>query len=144
MYFALVKNGAHRDKEKPSNDPVVRLMEFLLTEEAQTIFANDVDYALPTQKKILSEKKENTLHSDKNFIMTIADWYVPDQQFPLYDMGIPHLFREIVPKALDEPGATATSVTDFISAYMTCKVNQLTDSRQYSRSCFCLNSLPKN
>ncbi len=144
MYFALTKNGAHRNTKKPSNDPVLKFMQFLLTTEAQTVFMKHPSYLLPTQNTALSEEKANKINSDTDFSMTVADWYVPGQTFAQYDMGVPHLFRSIIRQALDEPSTTSGTVASFVSAYLSCKVGQLTDPAQYSKSCLCQTKLPTN
>lgn len=144
MYFAMTKNGAHRDTKKPQNDPVIKFVQFLLTREAQDIFIKHADYGLPTQNTTLAEKSDSKINPEVDFVMTINDWYVPQQHFALYDMGIPHLLRSVVKKALDEPGTTASTVTAFVSGYLTCKVGQLTDPAQYSKACLCQTTLPTN
>jgi ABC-type glycerol-3-phosphate transport system substrate-binding protein len=143
-YFALSKNGINRNTKKPSDDPVVKFVQFLLTEEAQNVFARHPTYMLPTQNTALTEKADTKINPDVEFSMTISDWYVPGQAFALYDMGIPHLYRSIIRKALDEPGTTATSVTAFVSSYLTCKIGQLTDPAQYGKPCLCQTKLPVN
>lgn len=143
-YFALTKNGANRNRKKPTDDPVLKFVQFLLTAEAQEVFAKHPMYMLPTQNTALTEKKDTKINPDIEFSMTIADWYVPGQVFALYDMGIPHLYRSIIRQALDEPGTTATSVTAFVSSYLACKVGQLTDPTQYSKPCLCQTKLPVN
>lgn len=77
MYFALTKNGAHRNTKKPSNDPVLKFMQFLLTTEAQAVFVKHPNSLLPTQNTTLVEGKDNKINSDTDFSMTVADWYVP-------------------------------------------------------------------
>ncbi len=144
MYFALTKNGSNRDKDKPQHDPVLKFVQFLLTTEAQETFAKYPSYLLPTQNISLTEKKDAKINPDTEFAMKVSDWYVPGQTFALYDMGIPHLFRSIIQQALDEPGTTASTVTSFVSAYLSCKVGQLTDPAQYSHACLCRTTLPLN
>ncbi len=48
-YLALTRNGQNRNIKEPQNDPVLKLTEFLLTEEAQEIFSKSQNYMLPTQ-----------------------------------------------------------------------------------------------
>jgi ABC-type thiamine transport system substrate-binding protein len=122
MYFAMTKNGAHRDAKKPQNDPVIKFVQFLLTREAQDIFIKYADYQLPTQNATLAEKGNTKINSETDFAMTIDDWYVPQQLFALYDMGIPHLMRSVMKQALDEPGTTSGVTAGFVSAYIDCKV----------------------
>lgn len=121
-YFALTKNGANRNRKNPTDDPVLKFVQFLLTPEAQEVFAKHPTYMLPTQNITLMEKKDTKINPDVEFSMTISDWYVPEQSFVLYDMGIPHLYQSIIRRAIDEPGATATSVTTFVSSYISCKI----------------------
>lgn len=144
MYFAVSKNGANRNLTAPQDDPVLKFAEFLLTTEAQDVFIKYPNYFLPTQQKTLFEKKDIKINPDENFDMTISNWYVPWQKFVLYDMWIPHLFREIVKQSIDEPGTTATDVTSFIASYLTCKIGQLTDPLQYSHGCLCRSGLAPN
>ncbi|MEI6711637.1 MAG: hypothetical protein WCK88_05670 [bacterium] len=144
MYFALTKNGSDRDTKKPANDPVLKFVQFLLTTEAQDVFLKHPSYMLPTQNKTLVEQKDVKINPDTDFSMKVSDWYVPNQTFALYDMGISHLFRSIIKRALDEPGATASTVTTFVSSYLSCKVGQLTDSAQYPHACLCTTTLPTN
>ncbi len=70
-YIALTKNGANRDSKKPSNDPVLKFAQFLLTEEAQDIFAKHPNYMLPTQNMTLVEKKDIKINPDIDFSMTV-------------------------------------------------------------------------
>jgi len=71
MYFALVKNGANRDVKNPSDDPVVKFVQFLLTSEAQDIFIKHQYYYLPTQNKSLLEMKDTKINSDNSFSMIV-------------------------------------------------------------------------
>ena len=143
-YFALTKNGKNRDKKDSKNDPAVKFTQFLLTKEAQEIFLKNTPYMLPAEITALSENKGLKLNSDPEFNMTLADWYVPTQMFALYDMGAPHLFRAILKQAMAEPGVTASLVTSNVSAYLTCKISQLTDSTAYAGACLCRTTLPTN
>ncbi len=144
MYFALTKNGTNRDTKKPQNDPVLKFVQFLLTKEAQDTFAKHPTYLLPAQNATLTGEGDMRINPEADFAMTVADWYVAGQSFALYDMGIPHLFRDAVKQALDEPGTTASTVTSFVSSYLACKVGQLTDPTQYSHACLCRTTLPVN
>jgi ABC-type glycerol-3-phosphate transport system substrate-binding protein len=144
-YFALTKDGKNRDKKDGKNDPAIKFVQFLLTKEAQNIFLKNITYSLPAQTIDLTENKDLKINpADTDFNMTINDWYVPTQTFVLYDMGIPHLFRAILKQAMGEPGTTATTVSGEISAYLTCKIGQLTDPATYSNACLCRTTLPIN
>lgn len=143
-YFALTKNGKNRDTKDLKNDPAIKFTQFLLTKEAQALFFKNIPYILPAQVTLLSENTELKLNPDLEFNMTLADWYVSTQTFALYDMGAPHLFRSIIKQAIDEPGATAAVAAGNASAYLTCKISQLTDPTTYATACLCRTTLPTN
>ncbi|MCB9806998.1 extracellular solute-binding protein [Candidatus Peribacteria bacterium] len=55
MYFAMTKYGINRNKEKPSNDPVIKFMQYLATAKAQETFFKNYEYYLPSQIEMLKE-----------------------------------------------------------------------------------------
>lgn len=57
MYFAMTKFGMNRNKEKPSNDPVIKFMQYLATAKAQETFFQNYEYYLPSQIDLLKESK---------------------------------------------------------------------------------------
>lgn len=145
MYFAMTKNGVNRNKEKPSNDPVIKFMQYLATVKAQETFFENYEYYLPSQMELLKSKKETQI--DKNtgeFGMTVGDWYVATQKFIPYDMGIPHVFAGIVARALDEPGVTSSVITGNILDFVTCRIKHLTDPDSYDQACGCRNDVQSN
>ncbi len=144
MYFAMTKEWVNRNKEKASNDPVIKFMQYLATSDAQKTFFDNYEYYLPSQIALLAEPKLQINNQNGVFKMTIGDWYVATQKFVLYDKGIPHLFSYIVQKSLDEPGATATIMAGNMLSYMSCKINHLTDPDTYNRSCECLKDVQQN
>lgn len=144
MYFTMTKFGVNRNKEKPSNDPVIRFMQYLATAEAQKIFFDNYEYYLPSQIALLAEPKSQIDSKTGEFKMTIGDWYVPTQKFVLYNKWLPHLFTYIVEKALDEPGATASVISGNILSYLKCKMNHLVDPDTYDTSCECITDTQQN
>lgn len=145
MYFAMTKNGVNRNKEKPSNDPVIKFMQYLVTAKAQETFFENYEYYLPSQMALLKSEKDTQI--DKNtgeFSMTVGDWYVATQKFIPYDMGMTHVFAGIVARALDEPGATSSIITKNILELLTCRINHLTDPDTYDQACGCRNDVPSN
>ena len=144
MYFAMTKFGVNRNKEKPSNDPVIRFMQYLATTEAQKTFFDNYEYYLPSQIALLAEPKSQIDSKTGEFKMTIGDWYVATQKFVPYNKWLPHLFTYIVEKALDEPGATASVISWNILSYLKCKMNHLQDPDTYGTPCECLVDTQQN
>lgn len=85
MYFAMTKYGINRNKKKPSNDPVIKFIQYLATSEAQKTFFENYEYYLPSQIALLAEPKSQIDGKTGEFKMTIGDWYVPTQKFFLYN-----------------------------------------------------------
>lgn len=144
MYFAMTKYGINRNKEKPSNDPVIRFMQYMATSEAQKTFFDSYEYYLPSQITMLAEPKSQIDGKTGEFKMTVGDWYVATQKFVPYNKWLPHLFTYIVEKALDEPGATASVISGNILSYLKCKMNHLVDPDTYDTSCECTNDVQQN
>jgi len=93
MYFAMMKNGINRNREKPGNDPVIKFMQYLVTAKAQQTFFENYEYYLPSQMALLKSQKDTQIDKKTGeFGMTVGDWYVDTQKFVAYDMGIPHVF----------------------------------------------------
>lgn len=144
MYFAMTKYGINRNKEKPSNDPVVKFLQYLATAKAQETFFQNYEYYLPSQIEMLKEKKSQIDSKTGEFKMTVGDWFIPTQKFVTYNKGLPHLFTYIVEKALDEPGATASVISTNILSYLSCKINHLSDPDTYSVPCECHTDTQQN
>ncbi len=144
MYFTMTKFGVNRNKEKPSNDPVIRFMQYLATAEAQKTFFDNYEYYLPSQIALLAEPKSQIDSKTGEFKMTIGDWYVSTQKFVPYNKWLPHLFTYIVEKALDEPGATASVISGNILKYLKCKMNHLVDPDTYDTACECIVDTQQN
>jgi len=85
MYFAMTKFGMNRNKIKPSNDPVIKFMQYLSTAKAQETFFKNYEYYLPSQIEMLKESKAQIDSQTGQFDMTVGDWYVPTQKFVTYD-----------------------------------------------------------
>lgn len=143
-YFAMTKYGINRNKEKATNDPVIRFMQYLATAEAQKTFFDNYEYYLPSQITMLAEPKSQIDGKTGEFKMTIGDWYVATQKFVPYNKWLPHLFTYIVEKALDEPGATASVISGNILSYLKCKMNHLVDPDTYSNACECTTDTQQN
>jgi ABC-type glycerol-3-phosphate transport system substrate-binding protein len=137
MYFVMAKFGINRNKEKPSNDPVIKFMQYLATAKAQETFFENYEYYLPSQIEMLKETKSQIDGKTGEFDMTVGDWYVPTQKYVTYNKWLPHLFTYIVEKALDEPGATASVISSNILSYLSCKINHLRDPDTYDVPCEC-------
>ncbi len=137
MYFAMTKYGINRNKEKPSNDPVIKFMQYLATGKAQETFFENYEYYLPSQLEMLKEPKSQIDSKTGEFDMTVGDWYVATQHYVTYNKWLPHIFTYIVEKALDEPGATASVISSNILSYLSCKINHLTDPDTYDVPCEC-------
>jgi len=145
MYFAMTKYGVNRNTEKPSDDPVIKFMQYLNTAKAQETFFDNYEYYLPSQMILLKSKNDSQIDKKTGeFGMTVGDWYVATQRFIPYDMGITHLFASIIARALDEPGATSSVIAGNILDFITCHVNHLTDPDTYERSCDCRNDVQSN
>ena len=144
MYFVMAKNGVNRNFEKPSNDPVIKFMQYLATAEAQETFFKNYEYYLPSQLAMLENKKLEIDGKTGKFGMTVGDWYVPTLRFALYNKGIPHLFNYIVEKALDEPGATASVISSNILSFISCKMNHMVDPDTYDTPCECVVDTQQN
>lgn len=80
----MTKNGIHRDKDA-KNDPVLRVMSFLFTSEAQDIFSREIPYMLPSQIQTLGDPSIK-INPESDFNLTIENWYNPDEEFAVYDM----------------------------------------------------------
>lgn len=137
MYFVMAKFGINRNKKEPSNDPVIKFMQYMATDKAQETFFKNYEYYLPSQIAMLAEPKSQIDGKTGEFDMTVGDWYVPTQKYVIYDKGLPHLFNYIVEKALDEPGATASVISGNILSYLSCKINHMTDPDTYDTPCEC-------
>jgi len=144
MYFAMTKFGMNRNKIKPSNDPVIKFMQYLSTAKAQETFFKNYEYYLPSQIEMLKESKAQIDSQTGQFDMTVGDWYVPTQKFVTYDKWLPFVFSYIVEKALDEPGATASVISSNILSYLSCKINHLTDPDTYDTPCECRTDTQQN
>jgi ABC-type glycerol-3-phosphate transport system substrate-binding protein len=145
MYFTMTKNGVNRNKEKPSNDPVIKFMQYLATSKAQETFFDNYEYYLPSQMELLKTKKDSQIDKKTGqFVMTVGDWYVATQKFIPYDMGVPHIFSAIVAKALDEPGATSSVIAGNILDFITCRIKHLSDPDTYENACGCRNDVQSN
>ena len=145
MYFTMTKNGVNRNKEKPSNDPVIKFMQYLNTAKAQETFFENYEYYLPSQMALLKSEKDTQIDKKTgDFGMTVGDWYVATQKFIPYDMGITHIFSRVVAQALDEPGATSSVIAGNILDIIKCHVNHLTDPDTYEDACGCRNDVQSN
>ena len=144
MYFALSKYGVNRNAEKPSNDPVIKFMQFLNTASAQETFFKNHEYYLPSQIALLKSEADTRIDPTTGPGMTVGDWYSALQKFIPYDMGIPHEFLYIAQKALDEPGATSSVISGNMLSYLACKLNHLKDPDTYERACECRTDVEKN
>ncbi len=145
MYFTMSKYGTNRNKAKPSNDPVIKFMQYLATAKAQETFFENYEYYLPSQMELLKSEKDTQIDKKTgDFNMTVGDWYVATQKFIPYDMGIPHLFSGIVAQAFDEPGATSSIIAGNIQDFIVCHIKHLTDPDTYNQACGCRNDVQSN
>jgi len=85
MYFVMAKFGVNRNKEKPSNDPVIKFMQYLVTTKAQKTFFENYEYYLPSQIEMLKEPKSQIDGKTGEFDMTVGDWYVSTQKYVTYN-----------------------------------------------------------
>ena len=102
------------------------------------------EYLLPAQKNLLKLQSQATIDSKTGIGMTVGDWYVSGQKFPVYNQGIPHLFGRIFDRALDEPGSTASIITGNIASYLSCQMSHLSDPDTYDNACGCRTDVAKN
>lgn len=145
MYFAMMKNGVNRNREKPGNDPVIKFMQYLVTAKAQQTFFENYEYYLPSQMALLKSQKDTQIDKKTGeFGMTVGDWYVDTQKFVAYDMGIPHVFWGIVEKAFDEPGATSSVIAKSILDYLSCRIKHILDPDTYDQACGCVRDTQSN
>ena len=145
MYFSMAKYGVNRNNDDPANDPVIKFMQYLVTDTAQKTFFENYEYYLPSQNDLLKSEKDTQIdRKTGTFGMTVGDWYVPTQKFVLYDMGLPQLFAHIVEQAFDEPGATSSIITGNILQFLSCHIKHLTDPDTYDQACTCVNDVQSN
>ncbi len=145
MYFSMTKSGVNRNQEKPSNDPVIKFMQYLTTSSAQETFFKNYEYYLPAELGLLASQAKSQIDSKSGtFEMIVSDWYVAHQNFLPYDKGLPHLFSSIVEKSFDEPGATATVISGNALSFLSCRINHLTDPDSYDQACECRRDVSQN
>ena len=86
MYFAMTRDGVNRNKQKASNDPVIKFMQYLNTAKAQKTFFENYEYYLPSQKALLESEKNTQIDKKTGeFGMIVGDWYVATQKFIPYN-----------------------------------------------------------
>lgn len=121
-YLAMSKTAKH-----PRN--ALLFLNYMMTEEAQETFFEEHEYYLPARIDLIEKHQKSTIDvkgGTTKGSMIVADFYSDAYRFITNDLGIPNLYRYIVPKALDEPGAVAEIVAGNVVKFLNCKVRQAT------------------
>lgn len=138
-YLAMSKTAKH-----PRN--ALLFLNYLMTQEAQETFFKEHKYYLPARTDLLSKHAKSTIDvkwGTSKWEMKVSDFYTDRYRFITNDMGIPNLYRYIIPKALDEPGTVAEVVAGNVVKYLKCKVRQALEWDNYDVGCECQTEVEK-